>query len=120
MQAIQWKETFNRKYTLPAQLNAETAVCVTFKGEAKSLDQLPHNVLYIVNLDTLCTLHIFIDEFEDITKPDYILFPLSTMSIKVDEGLNYEQVWIRNADTANNIAANDIKVRISTSTLEKD
>lgn len=110
-----WKETFVYKYTLPAQLNAGVAVCVQNKAAAEALKKLPHNVLYIANLDSNCVLHIFLDDFYDSTKPDYVLYPVSTISIKFDEGVSYSSVWILNSDTVNNIAANDIKVRLSTS-----
>ena len=109
-----YRETFKFITTNAAQLNAGATICLQDRLNAEKNKNLPHNQLYIGNQDTTCTLFIFLDNFTDATKPDYIIFPSQQMVINVEEGITFTHVWIKNTHGASNIAANALKIKIST------
>ena len=109
------KEIFVRKGTNAGAVNAGIIYTVEHQKNAGLLtDTLPHNAFTIANLNTNCTIFIYLDDMQNQNKPDYILFPSSAISVIAEEGIRFTTLFIKNSDGVNNISANEIKWRIST------
>jgi len=108
------RETFTIKGTNSAQINATNHICIEDRNNAEKHGNLPHNSFTIANTNTSCTVFIFLDDFSDQDKPDYILFPSQQITVEVDEGVTFSHMWLKNTHAANNILANEIKYKIST------
>jgi len=108
------KETFvNRGYNAAA-LNAGLYFVIEDITNAEKQDNIPHNAFTIANLDTTCTLFLFLDNFSDQDTPDYVLQPTQTITVEEREGISFTTMFIKNTDAAANVAAKNIKYRIST------
>jgi len=109
-----WRETFKIVGTNTAQLNAGSVLVIEDRENAEKHGNLPHNAFVIANQDVTSTLYIFLDDFSDQDKPDYILFPSQQITVGIEDGVHFTTLWIKNTHATNNISANSIKYRIST------
>lgn len=108
-----FKESYKKQYSLAA-INASTYAVVEDQVIALKNRNLPHNAFTIANQDATSTLFIFLDNMIDQTKPDYIVFPTQNMAVNLDDGISFTTLFILNTSAAHNIAADAVKVRIST------
>jgi len=117
---VQFRETFSVNYTNAAQIAAAAYVVVEDQKNAKKNNNLPHNAMVISNQNTSCTLFLFMDNFIDQAKPDYVLFPSQQITVPIEDGVAFTQLFIKNTHAATVVAANEIKVRLSTLKLIKE
>jgi hypothetical protein len=108
------RETFVRKGTNAAALAAGAVTAIAYIGEAERNSNLPHNTLTLSNLSDDCELFVFLDDASDLDTPDYVLYPNSQMSIKEEEGVTYNTVFIKNTDAVIALGINELKHRFST------
>lgn len=109
-----WRRTYNYTGTNAAQIAATGHIIVEDRLNAEKQKNLPHNQLMISNLSTVCTLHIFLDSWIDLTKPDFIIFPSNVMFVGADEGRTFTHVMIRNSSAGDAVAANEVKYALET------
>jgi len=107
------REVYKKNYT-NAEIAAGNYEVFQDQTTAEKSDYLPHNQLIIANQNTSCTLFIFLDDFQDQTKPDYILFPSQQMVIEHTEGVTFTTLFIKNTHGADAVAAAEIKIKVST------
>jgi len=111
------EETYRKLYENEAQFNAGTILAFEDRTNALKNSNLPHNQLLIADNQgsaTGATLFIYLDEIIDQDTPDYIVFPNQQMTVKWDEGVKFSRVFVKNTHAGDNIAANTIKIRVST------
>lgn len=109
-----YRETFKNVGTNAAQLNAGVGIPIEDQVNALKNNNLPHNTFVVANQNATCKVFLFLDDYHDTTKPDYILFPMQQITVSVEEGVTFTTLWIHNSSAADNIAANEIKYRIAT------
>ena len=109
-----FKETFVLTTENTAQWDATTELVFEDRLNAEKDGNLPHNAFTVANQDTSSTLFIFLDDFSDEDKPDYVLFPSQQITVGIDDGVSFTHLFIKNTHATNNISANAVKVRIST------
>ena len=114
MSLIDHKITFENKGTNEAQLDAEGILAIQSQVEAEKNNNLPHNSLFVANLDTVSTLYIFLDDMQNQEVPAYVLFPSQSMFISVEDGESFTTVFIKNTHATNDIPANSIKYKVAT------
>jgi len=108
------RETFKYIYNNAGAIAAGTYVVIEDRLNAEKNRNLPHNQLVVSNQSGSVTLYIFLDNFADQNKPDYIVFPNQQMVVNYEEGATFTQVFIKNTHGADDVAINELKVRIST------
>lgn len=110
-----YNETFNIKGQNAAQLNAGSYLVIQDQENANKNGNLPHNAFTISNIDTTCTLFIYLDDMTDnVSTPDYVLFPSQQISVSIEDGVSFSSLFIKNTHASSNIAAGNIKYKIST------
>lgn len=113
--ASDWKVTFRNKGTNAAAIAAAGGVlALQDQTNAEKNNNLPHNAAVISNLSTSCTLFLFLDDYSDVTKPDYVLFPQQNVSINTDDGVSFTTLWVRNTHAATAVAIAELKYNIMT------
>jgi hypothetical protein len=108
------KVSYKKKDYNSGALNAGAILAIEDLSSAEQNGNLPHNQLFLANMDTNCVLFVFLDDMQDVDKPDYILFPRTSMFLKEDEGVTFKTVFLKNDDGANNISAKDIIWKVET------
>ena len=111
---VQFRETYNIIGTNAAQLNAGVYIVIEDKDNAEKNQNLPHNSFILTNQDTTCTLFLFLDKMEDQEKPDYVVFPSQQIAVGIEDGVSFSHLFVKNTHASSNIAANQIKYRVST------
>lgn len=108
------REVFKIITTNTAELTAGSHFIVQDVTNARHHSNLPHNSAVITNTNTSCTLHIYLDEFNDDENADYVLFPSQQITIPVEDGASWSVMYIKNTHATTSCSADEIKVRIST------
>ena len=112
---MQFKETFNNIGTNAAAIAASgTPLIIEDRANAEINNNLPHNVFTLANQSTSCTLYIFLDNWSDLTKPDYVLFPSQQITVPLEDGVHFTHMAIYNTHAATDVAIAELKYRIST------
>ena len=104
---------YSKIYT-NAQINATAYAVYEDRLNAEKYGHLPHNAFTIANQNTSCTLYIFLDDMQDQTKPDYVLFPSQQIAVNVEDGVRFTQLFVKNTHASTNVSANEVKIRVST------
>lgn len=107
-------ETFNLITTNAAQLDATKYFVVEDVVNAEKNNNLPHNACVIANAQGQATLFVFLDQFSDQDKPDFVILPNQTMAIDHREGFHWTTMFIKNTHATEDISADAIKIRIAT------
>jgi len=109
-----YKVTFQNKGYNVAELNAGIGLPLEAQSLAERNNNLPHNAFVLTNQDTVCTLFIYLDDFSDQDKPDYVVFPTQTISVGLEDGVSFTTLWVKNTHAVSNVAAKAIKYNITT------
>lgn len=109
-----YKVTFRNKGFNVAALNAGVGLPIQDQTNAEAFKNLPHNSFVLSNQDTACTLFLYLDDFSDADKPDYVLFPTQTIAVGVEDGISFTTLWVKNTHASSNVAAKAIKYNIMT------
>lgn len=110
-----WKETFSNIGTNEAAIAFSGMVfIIEDRANAEKNDNLPHQTLVMANQSANCTLFIFLDKWNDLTKPDYVLFPSQQMTVPLEDGQHFTQVAVYNTHAATDVAIAELKYKIST------
>lgn len=109
-----FKVTFTNKGTNAAAINAVTGLPIQDQTNALKNDNIPHNSFSLSNLSTTCTLYLFLDNFSDVTRPDYVVFPTQTINVNLDDGVCFTTLWVYNTHAATAVAIGELKYRITT------
>ena len=106
--------TFRNKGTNTGAVNSGTVLAIEDQTNAEKNKNLPHNFFTIANLNTSCTLFIFLDDISNQDVPDYVLFPSQQIGVNLDDGVTFTTLFIKNTSGADNVSANEIKYNIAT------
>jgi hypothetical protein len=109
-----YKETFSNRGTNASALNAGVELAIEDQKNAERHGNIPHNAFVITNQDDTCTVYIFLDDFSDEEKPDFVLFPNQTIAVSIEDGVSFTTIWLKNTHASSNIDANKIKYNIMT------
>jgi len=110
-----YKETFNIVGTNTGAIVASgLPFIIEDRKEALINNNLPHNTIVMANKNINCTLYIFLNHWEDLTKPDYVLFPSQQMTVPLEDGQHFEQVAVYNTHAVTDVAIAELKYKIST------
>jgi len=108
------KETFVKKGTNAVAIAVGAIQAIQDIKNAGYNDNLPHNALTLMNKSDDCELYVFLDDASNVLNPDFILYPNVNMTIKFDEGITYNTIFIKNTHATIAVAINELKYRIST------
>lgn len=111
---IRLRETYKNVTSNSADILPTKYIVVEDIKNAEKQSNLPHNQLTIANQNTTCTIYIFLDNFIDSTKPDFVLFPSQQISFNYEEGYTFTTLFLKNTHAVDTISANEIKIRVST------
>lgn len=109
-----YRATFRNKGTNTSDLNAGTVLAVEDITNAEKNKNLPHNWFTLANLNSTCTLFLFLDDMQNQDVPDFVVFPNQQVGINLDDGTTFTTLFIKNTSGADNISANEIKYNIAT------
>jgi hypothetical protein len=113
--ADNWKETFVIRGTNAAAIAAlGIPLIIEDRANAEKHGNLPHNTFVITNTSTNCTLYLFLDNWSDLTKPDYVLFPAQQINVPIEDGQHFTHLAIYNTHAVTDVAINELKYKIST------
>lgn len=105
-------EVFSKR-SFNAQITPGNFEIFDAQASAERSDYLPHNKLRIANRSA-CVIYIYLDSYVVGGVPDYILGADKILDEGVDQGVQFNQIYIVNADAAVNIAAEELIVRVAT------
>jgi hypothetical protein len=110
-----FKESFINKGTNAAAISSGGGVlAIQDLDNAEKDKNLPHNAFTITNLSSSCTLFLFLDDYSEVTKPDYVLHPTQTITVNLDDGVSFNNLFVRNTHAGTDVAISELKYRIST------
>jgi len=109
-----YRETYSKNYTNAAAIAAGAYAVYEDRENAKKNNNLPHNSLIIANQSSSVTCFVFLDDFTDQTKPDYVLFPSQQLTVPVEDGIHFSHLFVKNTHGADDVAIAELKVRVST------
>ena len=112
--AINNKVTFKNKGTNAAAIATSAVLALENQTSAEKFKNLPHNSFVITNQSTVCTLFIFLDDYSDVTSPDYVLFPTQTISVGIEDGVSFTTIFVRNTHSTTAVEIAELKYNIST------
>jgi hypothetical protein len=112
--------TFRNKGMNQADLTSGSVLAIQDQVNAEKNKNLPHNSFTIANLNTSCTLFIYLDDMQDQNIPNYVLFPSQQINVNLDDGTTFTTIFIKNVHSVNNVLAKEIKYNISTLKLESE
>ena len=110
-----WKETFNNIGTNASAISASgIPLIIEDRTTAEKNRNLPHNAFVMANQSTACTLFLFLDNWGDLTKPDYVLFPSQQITVPVEDGQHFTHLAVYNTHALTDVAIGELKYKIST------
>ena len=107
------KEVYVVKDSNSSEITAGSIYVLDFQEIAEKSDYLPHNKLRIFNKSAV-EVQVFLDNYGDGTKPDYIISAGNGIDESVLEGVQFNLVVFKNTDGATSINADELKTRIAT------
>jgi hypothetical protein len=111
---MKYVATYRNKGTNDAAVNAGEIIAIQDLTVAEKNKNLPHNWFTLANLNSSCTLYIFLDNMQDQNIPDLIVFPNQQVGINLEDGISFSTMFIKNISVADNVSANEIKYNIAT------
>lgn len=109
-----YREVYNNTDTNVAAITATQELPIQDQVNAEKAGYVPHNAFTMGNLSTACTLFIFLDDYSDEDKPDYVLFPRGNIAVGVEDGVKFTTLWVKNTHAATDVAINELKYKVST------
>jgi len=106
--------TFRNKGTNAALVAPAGHIVLEAQSDADKHDNLPHNQFVLANLSTTTILFVFLDDFSDQDKPDYVLLPQQSLAVDYEQGEKFTTMFIKNTHAVNNLAAKELKYNIQT------
>jgi hypothetical protein len=108
------KVTYRNKGTNAGAIAASGVLAIEAQTDALKNQNLPHNTFVMTNQSTTCTLFLFLDDYSDATKPDYVVFPTQTIAVALEDGVSFTTLWVRNTHAATSVAIGELKYNIMT------
>lgn len=108
------REKFSKKGTNTSAIAVTSILAIDFQEQARLNNNLPHNALVLANTSTTCKLFVFLDNANDLTTPDYVIFPSQQMVLQEEEGTTFHTVFVYNTHAVDEVAIGELKYRIST------
>ena len=106
------KEVYVKKDSNSSTIAPSGIYAIDFQSEAELSAYLPFNKLRIFN-ESGEKIYVFLDNYGDGSKPDYIIGAGLGVDEGVLEGVQYNTIFIQNKDASATIQADEIKTRIS-------
>lgn len=114
MADLQNRIIFQYKASNAAAIAVTALLCIQDKENAKRKKALPHNALVMANQSTSCTLFVYLDDPIVSTTPDYVLFPNQQVALDLNDGVGYDQIWVKNTSASVEVAIGELSWNITT------
>ena len=106
------KEVYVQKVSNPAEITAGSLYIIDLQEQAIKSDYLPFNKLRVFNKSAV-EVQVFYETYGNGTLPDFVLGAGTGVDVSVLEGENFNVLVFKNMDGAVSIAANELKIRMS-------
>lgn len=108
------RETFKRRFQNESDLTAGSFFIIEYREIAERLNELPHNKLFLANLDASVKLFLYFDDNSSQDTPDLIVLPNQQMVVSPEEGTTWTTLFIKNSHASSTVSAGDIKGIVAT------
>lgn len=106
--------SYGSQQTNAAQFNAQTLIAFADVTGAENVGALPHNMFLVSNTNTTATVFGFLDNAVDLTAPDFVVPPGTTVASEISDNYAFTTIFLYNSHATTNIAAEELKITLRT------